>query len=86
MTAPANKIMTFSGDDTPVEPVVGHAVLALRGITTALVSLVEEGWYSLDEALEFVEPIMNSNARRLFQLDKKERILSKLPWLRVKIS
>jgi len=78
VTAPLNKILTFGGDYIPVEPVLGHATVARRGIALALSELVEEGWLSLDDALETVDPIMRGNARRLFKLDEKTKILEKV--------
>jgi len=75
VTAPTNKILTFGGDYSPVEPVLGHAVMARRGIALALSELVEEGWLSLDDALEVTETIMHGNARRIFNLDKKTQLL-----------
>jgi len=80
VTAPANKILTFGGDYIPVEPVLGHAVIARRGIGLALSELVEERWLSLDDALDVVEPIMNKNARRIFRLGEKEKVLKNVKW------
>jgi predicted TIM-barrel fold metal-dependent hydrolase len=81
VTAPANKILTFGGDYLYVEQVLGHAVLARQGIALALSELVEEGWLSLEDALELVDPIMRGNARRLFRLAEKEQVLGHVPWL-----
>jgi len=80
VTAPANKILTFGGDYTPVEPVLGHAAIARRGITLALTELVEEGGLNLDDALEIIEPLMNGNARRIFNIDEKTKILQDVRW------
>ncbi|MEW6235881.1 MAG: amidohydrolase family protein [Candidatus Omnitrophota bacterium] len=80
--APSNKLLTFGGDYIPVEPVVGHAFLARLGIRNALSRMVDEGWLTLDRALALVEPIMNGNARRLFQLEKKTDALRKAPWIK----
>lgn len=80
VTAPANKILTFGADYLFVENVVGHAVMARQGITQALSELVEEGWMSLGDALELVEPIMHGNARHLFNLKGKEKALKRAPW------
>ncbi|HUV41672.1 MAG TPA: amidohydrolase family protein [Sedimentisphaerales bacterium] len=80
VTAPLNKILTFGGDYIPVEPVLGHAVIARKGIALALSELVEEGWLSLDDAMETIEPVMNGNARQIFNLSEKEKILKKAPW------
>jgi uncharacterized protein len=81
VTAPANKVLTFGGDYVSVENVVGHAILARRGITLALSELVEEGWLQLDDAMELIEPLMHGNARALFDLRKKNELLKKAPWL-----
>jgi predicted TIM-barrel fold metal-dependent hydrolase len=80
VTAPTNKILTFGGDYLNVEQVLGHAVIARRGIALALSELVEEGWLSLDDALGLVDPIMHGNARRLFRLEEKQRALQSVPW------
>ena len=80
LTAPANKIFTFGGDYIPVEPVLGHAIIARRGLTLAFAELVEEGWLTMDEALDLVEPIMYGNARRIFDLERKEKILANKMW------
>ena len=80
VTAPANKILTFGGDYIPVEPVLGHAVIARRGISLALSELVEEGWLSLNNALELIDPIMHGNARRIFNLAEKTKILKTAKW------
>jgi predicted TIM-barrel fold metal-dependent hydrolase len=80
VTAPANKIVTFGGDYIPVEPVLGHAVVARRGIALALSELVEEGWISLDRALELTDPIMHGNARAIFNLAEKTKKLKEVRW------
>ena len=81
VTGPANKVLTFGGDYIPVEPVLGHVVLARRGIAHALFQLVEEGWLDLESALGLVEPIMRGNAHSLFDLASKSRKLQAAPWL-----
>jgi predicted TIM-barrel fold metal-dependent hydrolase len=80
VTAPANKVLTFGGDYVVVEPVLGHATMARRGMGLALSELVEEGWLSLDDALELTDPIMHGNARSLFNLDKKTQALKNIKW------
>jgi predicted TIM-barrel fold metal-dependent hydrolase len=81
VTAPTNKVVTFGGDYIPVEPVIGHVDLARKGIALALAGLVEEGWLSLDTALNSVEAIMRGNARQIFDLEAKTRRLQRAPWL-----
>ena len=51
-----------------------------RGIGLALSELVEEGWLSLDAALELTDPIMHGNARRIFRLEEKEKVLHGAGW------
>ncbi|MCX7424375.1 MAG: amidohydrolase family protein [Planctomycetia bacterium] len=80
VTAPANKIVTFGGDYRYVEQVLGHAAIARRGIAGALDELVEEGWLTPDDAIALVEPIMRGNARSIFRLEEKERVLKGAPW------
>jgi predicted TIM-barrel fold metal-dependent hydrolase len=80
VTAPANKILTFGGDYIPVEPVLGHAVVARRGIALALSELVEEGWLSLDRAVELADMIMHENARKIFNIPEKTKKLQAAPW------
>jgi len=80
VTAPANKILTFGGDYIPVEPVLGHAIVARRGIALALSELVEEGWLSLDRAEELADMIMHKNARKIFNLPEKTKKLKEAPW------
>ena len=66
VTAPASKILTFGGDYGHVETIVGHAEIARQGITQALTELVEENWFTLNEVLELIEPIMYKNAEKIF--------------------
>ncbi len=82
VTAPANKILAFGADYIPIEPVLGHAVIARRGITQALSELVEEGWLTLDSALEKADMIMHTNARQIFNLAEKEKVLKHVKWAR----
>jgi predicted TIM-barrel fold metal-dependent hydrolase len=81
VTAPSNKILTFGGDYIPVEPVLGHVDLARRGIAASLAGLVDDGWIGLGAALDSVEPLLRGNARQIFDLEKKTRLLRKAPWL-----
>jgi len=80
VTAPANKVLTFGGDYIPVEPVLGHAAIARRGITQALSELVEEGWLTLPDALELIDPIMRGNAHTIFDIEAKTKALKSAPW------
>ncbi|MDP3644221.1 MAG: amidohydrolase family protein [Bacteroidota bacterium] len=80
VTVPSNKILTFGGDYTPVEPVLGHSIIARNGIALALSELVEENHISLMEALALVDPLLNGNAREIFRLEKKQKLLKNLNW------
>lgn len=80
VTAPANKILTFGGDYIPVEPVLGHATIARRGVAQALSELVEESWLSLSDAMDLIDPMMHANARGLFSLAEKARALKNVVW------
>jgi predicted TIM-barrel fold metal-dependent hydrolase len=78
--APTNKITVFGGDYVPVEPVLGHAVITRHGVALALSELVEEGWLSLDDAMALIEPIMYKNARQIYNLEEKTKILKNVKW------
>lgn len=80
VTAPANKIFTFGGDYFVVEPVLGHAAIARRGIALALEELVQEGWISQEDALGLIPPVMHENAREFFRLKEKAQVLQSAPW------
>jgi hypothetical protein len=42
--------------------------------------VVEEEWCSLGDALGLIDPIMRADARRVFDLKEKERLLRAVPW------
>lgn len=81
VTAPINKLLPFGADYIPVEPVLGHAMLARRGIAQALFELVVEEWLTLPDALDLVDPLLHNNARQLFHLAKKTETLRHADWL-----
>lgn len=66
LSVPVDKIFTFGGDYTAVEPVYGHACIARRGIAQALSELVGEGWLAREETSDVIERIMRGNALRFF--------------------
>jgi predicted TIM-barrel fold metal-dependent hydrolase len=82
VTAPANKLLPFGGDYIPVEPVLGHAAIARRGIAQALFELVDEGWLTLADALDLIDMILHGNARRIFHLSQRTEALKNAPWLK----
>lgn len=81
LAAPANKLLLFGGDYIPVEPVVGHAALARRGLARALTRLAADGWMTETEAVEAVEPLMRGNAAKLFRVKEKVEAMRRAPWL-----
>jgi hypothetical protein len=64
--APVNKLLGFGGDYIPIEPVIGHARIARRGLALALTALVEDGWMSEPEAIAAGERVLRGNALELF--------------------
>jgi uncharacterized protein len=77
LSVPNNKVLTFGGDDKIVENLIGHALVARKGISQVLNELVSEDWISLDNALELVEPLMFKNAEKLFE--KNTRVIIEEP-------
>jgi len=45
-----------------------------------LSELVEEGWLTASDAIDLIEPVLNGNAHRIFQLEKKTELLSRAAW------
>ncbi|MBL8599954.1 MAG: amidohydrolase family protein [Devosia sp.] len=66
MAAPASKVLTFGGDHIMVENVVGHSMIARRGVAQVLAELVESGWIEFSEAADLAETLMRGNATRIF--------------------
>jgi len=67
LTVPNNKIFTFGGDELIVENLIGHAMLARKGITQALSDLVADNWIAMDDALNLVDNLMFKNAEEIFK-------------------
>lgn len=63
---PSNKLLSFGGDYVLAEQVVGHAVIARRGLCQALAELIEDGWISEEDVRELVPQLMYGNAESLF--------------------
>ncbi|HSV74909.1 MAG TPA: amidohydrolase family protein [Chthonomonadales bacterium] len=80
VTAPRSKVLTFGGDYIPVEPVVGHAAIARRGIASTLNGLVRDGWLKRSDAADLVAPLLRGNAERVFRLEEKRREAARVPW------
>jgi hypothetical protein len=73
-TVPASKLMCFGGDYTTVEPVIGHAEIARRGLAGSLEQLILDEWLTAKEALALVRPLMRGNATRVFRYEAGEHV------------
>lgn len=67
LTVSNNKIFVFGGDDKIVENLIGHSMIARKGISMALSELVNENWISINEALDLIDHLMFKNAENLFK-------------------
>jgi len=63
---PANKLFGFGGDYWMAEPIYGHLELARNGIARALSEMVEEQYFSLEQALNIAQRILRNNALEVF--------------------
>ncbi|VAW17997.1 hypothetical protein MNBD_BACTEROID01-2116 [hydrothermal vent metagenome] len=71
LTVPANKIMAFGGDfGKTVEGTYGHSVIARKNVTEVLVKLVEEGYYTEEDAIMIAKRILRKNALELYKLKR----------------
>ncbi|MER8401445.1 amidohydrolase family protein [Mesorhizobium sp. M1348] len=66
VSVPANKILTFGGDFIVAENVVGHSVIARRGIAESISALVDRRWIDRGALPELVTRLMKLNAEELF--------------------
>jgi len=67
----SNKIMAFGGDfGEVVEGTYGHFVIARKNVTEVLTKLVEDGYYSEEDAILIAKRILRENALELYQLKK----------------
>jgi predicted TIM-barrel fold metal-dependent hydrolase len=70
---PVNKLLGFGGDYIPIEPVIGHARIARRGLALALTSLVDDGWLTEAEAIDAAGRVLRENALELFPRLQRDR-------------
>ncbi len=71
LTVPSNKIMAFGGDfGKVVEGTYGHSVIARKNVTEVLTKLVEDGYYSEEDAILIAKRILRENALELYQLKR----------------
>jgi uncharacterized protein len=66
VTAPVNKLLVFGGDDLYIENLIGHSILARKGIAHSLYHLVKDNWISEGEAFEITERIMFKNITEIY--------------------
>ncbi|PAQ08923.1 amidohydrolase family protein [Mesorhizobium temperatum] len=66
VSVPANKILTFGGDYIVAENIVGHSVIARRGIAEAISTLVGRSWIDGGAVPELITRLMHLNAEELF--------------------
>ncbi|MER8474129.1 amidohydrolase [Mesorhizobium sp. M1328] len=67
VTAPTHKPLTFGGDYIIAENIVGHSVIARRGISEGLAALFERNWIGRDSVTELAARLMHANAQELFR-------------------
>ena len=73
-TIPHNKIFGFGGDYGPVELAYGHSVMARENVARVLSEKVEEGRYSVDQAIIVGARLLHDNANEFFGLGKENLI------------
>jgi len=69
LTVPVNKILAFGGDAS-IEWTYGHSVMAREVVTKVLTKMVNDGYYTENEAIEIAEKILRNNAIELFRIKK----------------
>jgi len=67
-TVPSNKIFGFGGDYLIVEGAYAQAKIVRDNVSRVLAEKVEEGYFSLSEALEFARRILRDNPLEVFNL------------------
>lgn len=65
-TIPQNKLTAFGGDYIFVEGSYGHSVIARQNIERVLTEKIAEGWFGVDEAMEYARSILHDNALALY--------------------
>jgi hypothetical protein len=66
VTAPVNKLLVFGGDDLYIENLIGHSILARKGIAHSLSDLITDNWISERDSFEITERIMFKNAEEIY--------------------
>jgi uncharacterized protein len=65
-TIPQNKITAFGGDYIFVEGSYGHSVMARQNIDRVLSEKIDEGWFGVDEAMQYARAVLYDNALELY--------------------
>lgn len=70
VTAPINKLLVFGGDDLYIENLIGHSMVARKGIAHAFSDLIQDSWISEKDSFEIAERIMFKNAEEIYNIGK----------------
>jgi predicted TIM-barrel fold metal-dependent hydrolase len=70
-TVPSNKIMAFGGDYVIVEGTYAHSRMARKAVAEVLSEKVEEGYFSLEEAVGLSDNLLAQNAWNHFKLEER---------------
>lgn len=65
-TIPQNKITAFGGDYIFIEGSYGHSVMARQNIERVLSEKIAEGWFGVDEAMQYAKAVLHDNAAALY--------------------
>lgn len=65
-TLPQNKLTAFGGDYIFIEGSYGHSVMARKNIQRVLEEKIAEGWFGVDEAMQYASAILHDNALALY--------------------
>lgn len=65
-TIPQNKVTAFGGDYIFIEGSYGHSVMARKNIERVLADKISEGWFGVDEAMQYARAILHDNALELY--------------------
>jgi hypothetical protein len=66
VSAPVNKLLVFGGDDLYIENLIGHSIVARKGIAHSLSDLIKDNWISEGDSFEIAERIMFKNAEEIY--------------------
>ncbi len=67
---PASKIFAFGGDYIFVEGAYAHSMFARDNVAKVLAAKVDDGYFTLDEAIRVAGMILRENANEFFRLER----------------